>query len=227
MPNIKYQKGDIFDSPAQVIVNTVNCKGAMGRGLALAFKERYPAMFQVYQKECKTGKLRIGRPTLYQNSSPWILNFPTKYHWRLPSKLEYIEKGLEFLVANYQKAGIKSIAFPKLGTQNGKLSWDDVGPLMVRYLCQLDAEVYIYIADGDIEYQAQAMVSTSHQHSIPSDSNTPSIHEIHSAPQEGSKVTKDNRAPKTKKTAPKKSGDSVPQFTQATFLDLMSANSSQ
>ena len=153
MACIKYQKGDIFESHAQVIVNTVNCKGAMGRGLALSFKERYPAMFAVYQQECKSGKLRIGRPTLYQGSTPWILNFPTKYHWRLPSKLEYIEKGLEFLVANYKKAGIKSIAFPKLGTQNGKLSWDEVGPLMAKYLSQLDIDVYIYIAEGDTEYQ--------------------------------------------------------------------------
>lgn len=102
--------GTIFESQAQVIVNTVNCDGYMGKGLALAFKQRYPDMFAVYQQECKTGKLRIGRPTLYQKSTPWILNFPTKDHWRLPSKLEYLEKGLQFFVANYKKAGIKSIA---------------------------------------------------------------------------------------------------------------------
>src|SRR5579884_3827444 len=154
MARIQYQKGDIFTSNAQVIVNTVNCKGVMGKGLALAFKERYPAMFAVYQQECKNGKLRIGRPTLYRESTPWILNFPTKNDWRFPSKLEYLEKGLEYFVANYKKAGITSIAFPKLGTQNGKLSWDEVGPLMVKYLSQLDIDVYIYIADGDREYQA-------------------------------------------------------------------------
>ena len=153
MTRIQYQKGDIFDSKAHVIVNTVNCKGIMGKGLALAFKQRYPAMFQVYQEECKTGKLRIGRPSLYKQSTPWILNFPTKNDWRLPSKPEYLEKGLEYFVANYKKAGIKSIAFPKLGAQNGKLSWDEVGPLMVKYLSQLDINVYIYIADGDVEYQ--------------------------------------------------------------------------
>jgi O-acetyl-ADP-ribose deacetylase (regulator of RNase III) len=153
MANIHYQKGNIFDSKAHVIVNTVNCDGYMGKGLALAFKQRYPAMFSVYQQECKTGKLRIGRPTLYQESTPWILNFPTKHHWRMPSKLEYVQKGLEFLVAHYNNAGIKSIAFPKLGTQNGKLSWDEVGPLMAKYLSQLDIDVYIYIAEGDREYQ--------------------------------------------------------------------------
>ncbi len=156
MTRIKYQKGDIFDSKAHVIVNTVNCEGVMGKGLALAFKERYPAMFAVYQQDCKTSKLRIGRPTLYKASTPWILNFPTKDHWRPPSKLEYLEKGLEYLAANYQRAGIQSIAFPKLGAQNGKLSWDDVGPLMAKYLSQLDIDVYIYIAEGDREYQYDA-----------------------------------------------------------------------
>ena len=153
MTHIQYQKGDIFDSKAQVIVNTVNCKGVMGKGLALSFKQRYPAMFTTYQQECRTGKLRIGRPTLYRASMPWILNFPTKDDWRWPSKLEYLEKGLEYVVANYKEEGIKSIAFPKLGAQNGKLSWVDVGPLMAKYLSQLDIDVNIYIAEGDTEYQ--------------------------------------------------------------------------
>jgi O-acetyl-ADP-ribose deacetylase (regulator of RNase III) len=156
MTYIQYQKGDIFDSKAHVIVNTVNCEGVMGKGLALAFKQRYPAMFKIYQQDCKTRKLHIGRPTLYQESNPWILNFPTKDHWRSASKLEYLEKGLEFFVAHYKKVGIKSIAFPKLGAQNGKLSWGDVGPLMAKYLSQLDIDVYVYIAEGDREYQYDA-----------------------------------------------------------------------
>ncbi len=153
MANIHYLHGDIFDSKTQVIVNTVNTKGVMGKGLALAFKERFPDMFAVYQQDCKSGKLRIGRPTLYKGSNPWILNFPTKDHWRFPSKIEYLEKGLAFLVNHYQKVGITSIAFPKLGAQNGKLSWDEVGPLMAKYLSQLDIDVYIYISDSDKEYQ--------------------------------------------------------------------------
>jgi O-acetyl-ADP-ribose deacetylase (regulator of RNase III) len=153
MALIQYRKGDIFESNAQVLVNTVNCKGVMGKGLALAFKQRFPDMFEVYQQECKTGKLRIGRPTLYRESTPWILNFPTKDNWKANSKIEYLEKGLEYLVSHYKEAGINSIAFPKLGTQNGKLAWDEVGPLMVRYLSNLDINVYIYIADDDIEYQ--------------------------------------------------------------------------
>mgnify|MGYP001160721751 CR=1 FL=1 len=153
MVEIQYLKGDIFDSKAQVIVNTVNCQGVMGKGLALAFKERFPDMFTAYQQDCKSGKLHIGRPTIYTKSTPWILNFPTKNLWRYPSKLEYLEKGLEFLVAHYKTVGITSIALPKLGAQNGKLSWDEVGPLMAKYLSQLDINVYIYIAEGDREYQ--------------------------------------------------------------------------
>ncbi len=152
MARIQYVRGDIFESKAQVIVNTVNCKGIMGKGLALAFKQKYPDMFSVYKQDCKTGRLHIGRPTLYQKSEPWILNFPTKDDWRQPSKLEYLSKGLEYLVANYEKAGIKSIAFPKLGAQNGKLLWDEVGPLMARYLSQIDIDVYIYITEEDREY---------------------------------------------------------------------------
>lgn len=152
MSNIHYVKGDIFTSETQTVVNTVNCEGYMGKGLALAFKQKYPEMFAVYQQECKTKKLRIGRPTLYKQSTPWILNFPTKNTWRANSKIEYLQVGLEYFVENYKKAGIISIAFPKLGAQNGKLSWDDVGPLMVSYLQQLDIDVYIYIAEGDKEY---------------------------------------------------------------------------
>jgi O-acetyl-ADP-ribose deacetylase (regulator of RNase III) len=153
MGQLHYQTGDIFEAETQVIVNTVNCQGVMGKGLALAFKQRYPAMFPIYQQECKTGKLRIGHPTLYTKSSPWILNFPTKNTWKANSKIEYLEQGLEYFADNYKKAGITSIAFPKLGAQNGKLSWDDVGPLMAKYLGQLDIEIHIYVTVEDQQYQ--------------------------------------------------------------------------
>jgi O-acetyl-ADP-ribose deacetylase (regulator of RNase III) len=153
MTTINYTTDSLFDSSAQVIVNPVNCRGVMGKGLALAFKERYPAMFPVYQQECREGLLRIGQPTLYKASTPWILNFPTKDNWKANSRIEYIKEGLEYFVAHYQQDGIQSIAFPKLGTQHGKLPWNEVGPLMAHYLCQLDIAVFIHITDGDIEYQ--------------------------------------------------------------------------
>lgn len=152
MATLSYCRGDIFDSPAQVIVNPVNCKGHMGKGLALAFKQRYPHMFVSYQQECREGKLRIGQPTLYKASTPWILNFPTKDHWRDDSKVEYLEEGLQYFIAHYKALKITSIAFPKLGAGLGNLSWSMVGPLMVNYLSQADIDVSIYITEGDQEY---------------------------------------------------------------------------
>lgn len=234
MTRIQYQRGNIFDSKAQVIVNTVNCDGYMGKGLALAFKQRYPAMFPVYQQECKAGKLRIGRPTLYQDSIPWILNFPTKDHWRLPSKLEYLEKGLQFLVANHKKAGIKSIALPKLGTQNGQLSWDEVGPLMAKYLGQLDIDVFIYIADGDAEYQATDSILEQHDTITETNSelllsSANSSREAQSINEEAKKVAISQNVPKGKKSSSKKrkKDKNVPQFAQAALPGMISASSPQ
>src|SRR5690349_6956622 len=107
---ILYQEGDIFTSDAQVITNPVNTYGVMGKGLAAAFKKRYPQMFPVYQQECKRGRLHAGRPTLYRESSPWILNFPTKEDPGKPSSLELIEAGLKYLVDNYDLVGMASLA---------------------------------------------------------------------------------------------------------------------
>jgi O-acetyl-ADP-ribose deacetylase (regulator of RNase III) len=171
MANLRYTKGDIFKAETQVIVNTVNCQGVMGKGLALAFKQRYPAMFPVYQQECKTRKLRIGKPSLYRESTPWILNFPTKDSWKANSKIEYLEKGLDYFVAHYKEVSITSIAFPKLGAQNGKLSWDEVGPLMARYLSDLDIDVYIYIAEDDREYYYDAASESKLEAAILQDFN--------------------------------------------------------
>ena len=152
---IEYRYDDIFDSDAQVIVNPVNCKGTMGKGLALEFKHRYPDMFKQYQQDCRTGKLHIGRPRLYRESTPSILSFPTKDDWRNPSTLPYIEASLSYFSAHYKMVGIESIAFPKLGTENGGLSWEDVGPLMVRSLAPLDLHVSIYIREHDTPFQLE------------------------------------------------------------------------
>lgn len=142
---IKYVKGDIFEARTQVIVNTVNCKGVMGKGLALEFKKRYPKMYEEYRDQCKEGKLTIGQLHLYKATKPWILNFPTKNHWRHKSKPEYIEAGLKTFVDKYKEWGIKSIAFPQLGCQQGGLKWSDVKPLMERYLANLpELTVFIY-----------------------------------------------------------------------------------
>jgi O-acetyl-ADP-ribose deacetylase (regulator of RNase III) len=139
-----YHTGDIFTAETQVLVNPVNCVGGMGKGLALQFKQRYPEMFKVYRWQCQHDEISIGHPLLYQQSLPWILNFPTKTHWRLPSQLSYIEAGLVALLPLCDQHDIKSIAFPKLGVGEGGLSWEEVKPLMESYLSQLNAEVLLY-----------------------------------------------------------------------------------
>ena len=142
---IEYIEGNIFNSPAQVIVNTVNTVGVMGKGLALSFKKRYPQMFEAYRKACDKHQLTIGKLMLYYAPDHWILMFPTKENWRNPSKIEYLEAGLKKFVNTYADKGITSIAFPKLGCGNGELSWNDVKPIMEQYLKPLPITIYIYV----------------------------------------------------------------------------------
>lgn len=142
---IEYIKGNIFNSPAQVIVNTVNTVGVMGKGLALSFKKRYPKMFEAYKKACDKHQLTIGKLMLYYAPDHWIMMFPTKESWRNPSKLEYLEAGLNKFVTTYAEKKITSIAFPKLGCGNGELSWADVKPVMEKYFRPLPITVYIYV----------------------------------------------------------------------------------
>lgn len=142
---IEYIEGDIFESPAQVIVNTVNTVGVMGKGLALSFKQRYPEMFERYKSVCEKHLLTVGKLMLFYEPDHWLLLFPTKENWRNPSKLEYIEKGLMKFVQTYAEKNITSIAFPRLGCGNGELDWNKVKPLMERYLKKLPIDVYIYL----------------------------------------------------------------------------------
>jgi len=145
-----YIDGNIFESPAKTLVNTVNTAGAMGKGLALSFKRLFPDMFKKYQLLCESGKLIVGRLWLYQTTHKWVLNFPTKKHWRYPSRIEYVEAGLRSFVDNYERARIFSIAFPKLGCGNGELNWSDVKPLMERYLKKLPIDVYVYEGNSQV-----------------------------------------------------------------------------
>lgn len=141
---IKYLEGDIFTSPAQVIVNTVNTVGVMGKGIALSFKKAYPEMYKAYREACEDNTFHMGKLMLWREIDHWILLFPTKENWRNPSKLEYIEQGLKKFVENYMKMSINSIAFPRLGCGNGGLNWQEVKPLMEMYLKPLPIDVYIY-----------------------------------------------------------------------------------
>lgn len=142
---ITYVKGDLFESPAKVLVNTVNTVGVMGKGVALEFKKRYPEMFVAYKNLCDTKKITVGSLFLWKKNKKWVLLFPTKQHWRNPSKLDYIEKGLIKFRDNWDRLGADSIAFPRLGCGNGNLNWDDVRPLMEKYLRGIPLQIYIYV----------------------------------------------------------------------------------
>ena len=150
--NIKIIKGNIFNSRLDVIVNTINCVGVMGKGIALVFKLRYPKMFDLYKEYCLSHLIGIGKLWLYKGEEgvPWVLNFPTKFHWKYPSKMEYIEKGLQKFVETYKEKKITSIAFPLLGTNNGGLDKQEVLSLMCTYLrkCDIPIEIYEYDASA-------------------------------------------------------------------------------
>jgi len=165
---ITYHQGDLFKSNCQTLVCTVNCEGVMGKGIALEFKKNFPRMFIRYKDAClysKTqlkygGDLWLFRYPDLEQFTLWtstengnmlitgrqsrILCFATKEKWRNPSKMEWIERGLQEFVAKYKEWGITSIAFPKLGCSNGGLDWNKVRPLMEKYLGDLDIPVEIY-----------------------------------------------------------------------------------
>jgi len=141
--------GNIFESDAQTLVNTVNCVGVMGKGIALEFKKRFPDMYDDYVQRCKEGRVKLGQPYLYRRlAPPWILNFPTKEHWRSVSRLQDIVDGLRYLEAHYREWGITSLAVPPLGCGQGQLEWRVVGPTLYRHLKQLHIPVDLFAPFG-------------------------------------------------------------------------------
>lgn len=150
---IEWKTGDIFTTSCETIVNTVNCNGVMGKGLALQFKQKFPNMYKEYKFICSPGQHR----SLEYGGDIWIYNyidfyrhkkilcFATKENWWQPSKLEWIEKGLKTFIENYRYWNIENIAWPKLGCQNGGLDWEtQVKPLMIKYLEELPIICEIY-----------------------------------------------------------------------------------
>jgi len=133
----------VFNTKAECIVNTINCVSFMGKGLALEFALRYPKLEQIYKSECAQKKIHTGNVYFYEIDGQKIINFPTKFHFKYPSKIEWIEQGLKSFIANYKKWNIKSVAFPLLGASNGGLNPKDVEDLMIKYLSDLDIVVYI------------------------------------------------------------------------------------
>ncbi len=130
-------KGNLFASHAQCLVNTVNCVGVMGKGVALEFRRRFPMMFEEYRRICEAGTLRPGQILPYRKGQPWILNFAVKDDWKHPSKIEWVESCLAKFVASYRKLEIRSVAMPWLGAMNGRLEWNQVHSLIHSYLSDL------------------------------------------------------------------------------------------
>jgi uncharacterized protein YwgA/O-acetyl-ADP-ribose deacetylase (regulator of RNase III) len=151
---IRVRIGDLFESDSQTLVNTVNCVGIMGKGIALEFKHRFPEMYEDYAQRCKTGEVTLGKPHLYRSLlAPWVLNFPTKGHWRAVSKLSDIIAGLEYLELHYKEWGITSLACPALGCSNGQLEWRVVGPTLYQHLSRLEIPVELYAPVGTPQEQ--------------------------------------------------------------------------
>ena len=144
---MKIITGNIFTSQCQTIVNTINCVGVMGAGIAYEFRLRYPDMYVKYLDLCEQGELKIGRLWIYKTQDKWVLNFPTKDHWKNETKPSYLEEGLTKFVNTYKEKNITSIAFPLLGAQNGGLSQEESLSIMERYLSQCDIDIEIYKYD--------------------------------------------------------------------------------
>ncbi len=148
-PTIKALIGDMFASDMQSIVNTVNCVGIMGKGIAQIFKKEYPPMFEDYADRCARGEVRLGEPYHYKDlTGVSIVNFPTKGHWRAATRLDDVEAGLDYFVKHFRAWGITSVAFPPLGCGNGGLEWATVGPLMYSKLKGLGIPVELYAPFG-------------------------------------------------------------------------------
>jgi len=146
---MKILVGDILKSKAQTLINTVNCVGIMGKGIALEFKKRFPEMFKDYVERCERKEVKLGVPYLYRTLfPPQIVDFPTKDHWKSVSKISDIERGLQHLLRHYKEWGITSLAVPPLGCGNGQLEWRVVGPLIYRYVKQMDIPVEMYAPYG-------------------------------------------------------------------------------
>ena len=127
---LRYAKGNLLEADAHALVNAVNTEGVMGKGIALMFKEAFPENFKQYRAACKAGQVEIGRMFVTERHEligpKWIINFPTKKHWRQPSKLDWIVEGLADLRRTIEERSIRSIAIPPLGCGNGGLDWRHV-----------------------------------------------------------------------------------------------------
>lgn len=169
---INLTKGNILKSDAEALVNTVNCVGVMGKGIAHQFKQKYPDNFTAYNRACKAGEVETGTMNVFETGMmlgpKYIINFPTKRHWKGNSKIEYIEDGMTALIEEIERLGITSIAVPPLGCGNGGLEWSEVHPIIEKAfhaLPNVDVRLYppLGAPDSDampVETKTPAMTRT-------------------------------------------------------------------
>lgn len=145
---IQFTKGNLLESPAQALVNTVNTEGVMGKGIALQFKEMFPDNYRLYRDACKKHQVNVGQMFVTSESTltgtKIIVNFPTKTTWKKPSEYSYIEAGLRALRNEIISRNISSIAIPPLGSHNGGLDWLIVKKMILNYLQDIPCQVYLY-----------------------------------------------------------------------------------
>ena len=153
---IQYITGNVLESEAEALINTVNTVGVMGKGIALQFKKAYPTNFKIYSEAHKKDELAIGKLLVVKDSNfssgdKLIINFPTKKDWRKPSEYSYIEEGLDDLIRVIEKHQVKSVAIPPLGAGNGGLEWEKVKKIIETKLSSLDIEILVYEPTAQIK----------------------------------------------------------------------------
>jgi O-acetyl-ADP-ribose deacetylase (regulator of RNase III) len=157
--------GNLLQAEAEALVNTVNCVGFMGKGIALQFKQAWPENFEVYAKACKARDVRPGRMFIWETgrmiNPKFIINFPTKRDWRGKSRIEDIKSGLRALIADVRRLGIRTIAVPPLGCGNGGLDWQEIRPLIEEAFADLpDVNVLLYSPQGAPDAKAMPVNTT-------------------------------------------------------------------
>ena len=155
---ISFEKNNVLSIKAEALVNSVNLTGVMGKGIALAFRETFPENYKLYRKACEDKEIDIGKIFVTETGQffpKFIINFPTKKHWRFPSKYEWIEAGLKSLKGWLIENPVNSIAIPPLGTGNGKLDWDRIKMMIVKALKEFEKEIEIIILEPSPQFEVK------------------------------------------------------------------------
>ncbi len=167
---ISFEENNILNVRAEVLINSVNLLGVMGKGVALAFREAFPLNYELYKEACKTKRIEIGKIFVTETDElfpKYIVNFPTKKDWRHPSQYDYIEKGLQSLVEWLKKNEIKSIAIPPLGSGNGKLKWSIVKRMILEYLKEFENRLDIIIIEPSLQFDSVTIKVPAKAHLTP------------------------------------------------------------